>query len=155
MIKSAKILLRGVLIIVLFLSIIACPPLVRKLSANQEKTKKTLKINEKNLTVEVADTFEKKLTGLMFRKELGKDEGMLFCFDKPQKPVFWMKNTYLPLSLAFIDANGIILQLEDLKPEDLTPVAAKEKVLYALEVNKGWFEQNKIKTGDVIKGLAD
>lgn len=154
MIKVLKIVLRGVLFVILVLSIVACPPLARKMAASQEKTKKTLKINDKALTVEIADTAEKKMTGLMFRKELGKDEGMLFVFESPKRPAFWMKNTLLPLSLAYIDEKGVILQLEDLKPGNLVPVEAKEKVLYALEVNKGWFEQNKVKIGDIVKGLT-
>ncbi len=155
MTKALNMLVRGILFAVLLLSIVACPPLARKMIANQEKTNKILKIKDKTLNVEVADTYEKKMTGLMFRKELGKNEGMLFFFETPKKPVFWMKNTSLPLSLAFVDEKGVILQLENLKPEDLTPVAAKEKVLYALEVNKGWFEENNIKKGDIVKGLTD
>jgi len=155
MLKILKIFFRGILFVALLLSIITCPPLARKMVASQEKTKKILKINDKTLTVEVADTAEKKMTGLMFRKEMGKDEGMLFVFESPKKPAFWMKNTLLPLSLAYIDEKGIILQLEDLKPEDLTPVFAKERILYALEVNKGWFEKNEVKIGDIVKGLTD
>ena len=137
----------------LLLSIIACPPLARKMLAGQESTKKTLILREKKLLVEVADTAEKRTGGLMFRDKLDKDAGMLFVFEKSAKTSFWMYNTTIPLSIAFIDEKGIILQIEDMKPKDLTPIYSKYKVLYALEVNQGWFETNKIKIGDVVKNL--
>jgi uncharacterized membrane protein (UPF0127 family) len=148
-------LFRGALYIVLVLSIAASPPLARKMLAGQENTKKILAIKDKKVFVEVADTAEKRTAGLMFREKLEKNSGMLFVFDKPAKASFWMYNTSLPLSIAFIGEKGIILQIEDMKPKDLTPVSSKDKVLYALEVNKGWFEANKIKIGDIVKGLTD
>ena len=147
-------LLRFALYSALIISIVAFPPLARKMLAGQENTKKILTIKTKKVFVEIADTAEKRAAGLMFRENLAEDSGMLFVFNKPERISFWMYNTVVPLSIAFIDEKGIILQIEDLKPKDLTPIASKNKVLYALEVNKGWFEQNKIKEGDLIEGIV-
>ncbi|MFH1073855.1 MAG: DUF192 domain-containing protein [Candidatus Firestonebacteria bacterium] len=139
----------------LLISIAVFPPLARKMLAGQENTKKILVIKDKKVFVEIADTAEKRAAGLMFREKLEKNSGMLFIFKKPVKTSFWMYNTTLPLSIAFIDEKGIILQIEDMKPKDLTPVFTRYKVLYALEVNKGWFETNKIRIGDIVKGITE
>lgn len=122
--------------------------------SQQEKQKKSISIiTEHKLTVEIADTEEKRVTGLMNRKELSWNEGMLFIFDKPDNVDFWMKDTIIPLSIAFIDENGIVTEILDLKPKDLTLRTSKKKVLYAIEVNQGWFQKNCIEVGDVVKGL--
>ena len=149
-----KFLLRFALYSTLIISIVAFPPLARKMLAGQENTKKVLKIKTKKVFVEIADTAEKRAAGLMFRENLAEDSGMLFVFKKPERISFWMYNTVVPLSIAFIDEKGIILQIEDMQPKDLTPVASINKALYALEVNKGWFEKNKIKEGDLIEGIV-
>ncbi|OGF47502.1 MAG: hypothetical protein A2452_02795 [Candidatus Firestonebacteria bacterium RIFOXYC2_FULL_39_67] len=123
------------------------------LAGQEENINKILVLKDKKLFVEVADTEEKRIAGLMFREKLEGNSGMLFVFEKSAKTSFWMFNTTIPLSIAFIDEKGIILNIEDMKPKDLTPVSSKYKVLYALEVNKGWFEANDIKIGDVVKGI--
>ena len=151
--KIAVFLLRGTLYVILVISIVAIPPLARKMLAGQENARKILTIKDKKVFVEFADTVEKRTAGLMFREKLEQNSGMLFVFEKSAKTSFWMYNTTIPLSIAFIDEAGIILQIEDMKPKDLTPVYSKYKVLYALEVNKGWFETNKIKVGDIVKGI--
>ncbi len=98
-------------------------------------------------TVEVADTPEKQARGLMFRKSLGENEGMLFVFDRDRQLSFWMKNTTLPLSLAYIASDGTIREIFDLVPESLRPVESGFAVRYALEVNRGTFERLGIKPG--------
>lgn len=144
-----------IILIIVLLSIIFFPPLTKFIISQQKGDKKTLNLTVKDckLTVEVADTDIQRAAGLMFRKELKQDEGMLFVFDKPEKPSFWMKNTSIPLSLAYIDENFVIKEIIDLKPYDLTGKAAKDEVLYSLEVNSGWFKKNSIKEGDIIKGI--
>ncbi|EKD27955.1 MAG: hypothetical protein ACD_79C00486G0002 [uncultured bacterium] len=107
-------------------------------------------INDKLLTVEVADNISARVIGLSNRKELAPDAGMLFVFGKAQILTFWMKDTAIPLSVAFIGSDFEINSIKDLTPYDLTGVKSDKKSLYALEVNKGWFEQNKIKAGDKI-----
>jgi len=102
------------------------------------------------MKVEIADTPEKRNQGLMFRRSLGEDEGMIFVFDKESKVSFWMKNTEIPLSIAFIAADGTIRQIEDMEPRSLASVPSYRNVLYALEVNLGWFERNGISPGGMV-----
>lgn len=99
------------------------------------------------LSIEVANTPSETATGLMGRNELGKNSGMLFDFKGDTKTAFYMKNTSIPLSIAFIDADGKILGIADMKPFDLTPVEPHESYRYAIEVNQGWFAEHGIKPG--------
>jgi uncharacterized protein len=113
-----------------------------------------LKIAHSSLFAEVADTPQTSANGLMFRDSLPDDHGMLFVFEKPQTASFWMRNTKIPLSIAYIDSVGKILEIESLKPLDETPVAsASGEVAYALEVNEGWFKRNGISPGATISGI--
>lgn len=105
------------------------------------------------LRVEIASTIEQRAQGLMFREKLGKNEGMLFLFDEPAYHAMWMKNTPLPLSVAFVDGNGHILNILDMEPHTLDQYYAAGPALYAIETNKGWFAQRSIKPGDKVAGL--
>ena len=101
-----------------------------------------------HLQIEIADTDQKRSQGLMYRKKLDANSGMLFVFPSEQYMRFWMKNTYIPLSIAFIDRQGKILEIQDMKPlDDSIIYSSKSKALYALEVNQGWFDKNSINTG--------
>lgn len=91
--------------------------------------------------------------GLMFREKMGPNEGMVFVFDAPATVCMWMKNTLLPLSVAFIDDSGKIVNIEDMKPQTTESHCAKKPVRYALEMNQGWFKQKNIKPGSPIGGL--
>ena len=91
--------------------------------------------------------------GLMFREKMGQNEGMVFVFDAPATVCMWMKNTPLPLSVAFIDETGKIINIEDMKPQTTESHCAKKPVRYALEMNQGWFKQKNIKPGSAIGGL--
>lgn len=88
--------------------------------------------------------------GLMFREKLGQDSGMLFIFNEVSEKSFHMKNTSIPLDIAFINKDGIIESIKELKPHNLNPVYSESDVLYALEVNRGWFIENNIKVGDRV-----
>jgi hypothetical protein len=110
-----------------------------------------LYIHQKEIWVEVAKTPEERDRGLMGRKHLGKDEGMLFIFETEDYHGFWMKDTLLPLSIAFIDRNGRIVGIADMKPLTLNSHLPPKPSLYALEMNKGWFSSHRIKVGDVIR----
>ena len=112
-----------------------------------------LKVASHALKVEVAVTEEQRNQGLMFRKQLGRDDGMLFVFDDPGYYAMWMKNTLIPLSVAFVDANGVILNILDMEPQTLDSHMAAGPAVYAIETNKGWFEDKKIKAGDKVTGL--
>ena len=112
-----------------------------------------LRIKSHRVVAEVAATVQTRATGLMNRFSLQPDHGMLFVFDKPQPQTFWMKNTYVPLSIAFIDAGGHIVNIEDMAPQTETTHPSRGPVLYALEMKKGWFAQQGIVEGDRIEGL--
>lgn len=107
----------------------------------------------KKLYVEVADTPIKREYGLMDRKSLGKNEGMLFKFPYYSNLSFWMKNTYFPLDIAFIDDDGKVLQISEMFPLSTKSVSSKYKCKYALEVNKGWFKENGVDVGSYIGNL--
>ncbi|MCS7063396.1 MAG: DUF192 domain-containing protein [Methylacidiphilales bacterium] len=103
------------------------------------------------ITAEVARRPGEMAMGLMFRKSLGDNEGMLFVFGQERRASFWMANTYIPLTVAYLDREGVILELHDLKPLDMTPVVSKsDRVAFALEMNRGWFALNGVKVGDRI-----
>lgn len=122
-----------------------------KLLKNQSEI--NLSIGTSTIKAEIANTLKKKATGLMKRKELPENDGMLFVFGVAQHVNFWMHNTYIPLSIAFIDGKGVITEIIDMKPLDETVVRSKYKVVYALEANQGWFEKRNIKAGEKIKEL--
>lgn len=113
----------------------------------------TLSINGNAIQAEVADSPAERERGLMQRKHLCSSCGMLFVFDRPSRLIFWMKNTPLPLSIAFIDAQGRIINMEEMQPETETYHYAAGEALYALEMNASWFAQHQIKTGDRVYGL--
>lgn len=105
------------------------------------------------LRVEVAATVEQRMQGLMFRTKLGADDGMLFVFDEPGYHSMWMKNTPLPLSVAFVDGEGRILNILDMEPQTLDSHYAAGPARFAIETNKGWFARRGIKAGDKVTGL--
>jgi uncharacterized membrane protein (UPF0127 family) len=114
----------------------------------------TLRMGKKAVTAEVADEPQERATGLMFREDLAPDSGMLFVMPAPEPAAFWMKNTKLPLSVAYVSQSGIILEIHDLRPFDETPVpSAFSRIAYALEMEQGWFAKNGILPGDRIQGL--
>lgn len=110
-----------------------------------------LYLRDKVIQVEVAKTPEERAQGLMGRKRLGQSEGMLFIFDTEDYHSFWMKNTLIALSIAFIDKEGRIVTIADMKPLTLDSHAPSKPVLYALEMNRGWFSANGIKAGDTVR----
>ena len=118
---------------------------------SQSLLKIPLYINNREISVEVAKTTEEREHGLMGRKDLGKDEGMLFIFETEGRYGFWMKDTYVPLSIAFIDKEGRIVRITDMKPRTLESHIPPQPILYALEMKKGWFSNNGIKVGDTVR----
>ncbi len=104
---------------------------------------------------EMAINAEDRAQGLMFREKMGNNEGMIFDFGAPAQVCMWMKNTLIPLSVAFIGADGKIANIEDMKPQTLDSHCGKAGVpiRYALEMNLGWFKQKNIKPGIKIEGL--
>jgi uncharacterized membrane protein (UPF0127 family) len=115
---------------------------------------RTLAINGNRLTVEVAATPQTRETGLMNRFSLQTDHGMLFVFEAPQPLAFWMKNTYIPLSIAFVGSDGRILNIEDMRPQDESTHWSRGEALYAIEMRQGWFAKRGIAAGDRVEGLG-
>jgi uncharacterized membrane protein (UPF0127 family) len=101
--------------------------------------------------VEVADTFELRARGLMYRTELAENAGMWFVFEDAQRLSFWMKNTLLPLSIAFVDAAGVIGDIQDMNPPqpggDIPIILSRSEAKYALEVNQGFFRRHNLTVG--------
>ena len=105
-----------------------------------------------SINVEIADNDELRNRGLMFRNELPSEKGMLFVFPDSKKRAFWMKNTYIPLDIAYIDSRGIINEIYTMKPLDYSIIYNSIKpARYALEVNAGWFKKNNISAGAKIE----
>jgi uncharacterized protein len=116
----------------------------------KEKSLYEISINEIIIDVEIADTAESRQKGLMFKDSLPEEQGMLFIFEKEQKMSFWMKNTEIPLSIAYISKSGVIREIHNLYPLSEKAVQSSHSVLYALEVNQGFFDKKGIKVGDSI-----
>jgi uncharacterized membrane protein (UPF0127 family) len=112
-----------------------------------------LRIKGHRVVAEVAATEATRTTGLMNRFSLQPDHGMLFVFKEAQPQAFWMKNTYVPLSIAFIDSDGRILNIDDMAPQTENTHPSRGRALYALEMKKGWFAQRAIKAGESVEGL--
>jgi uncharacterized membrane protein (UPF0127 family) len=102
---------------------------------------------------EVANTDESRARGLMFRKSLAANHGMLFVFPEAGPQCMWMRNTYLPLSVAFIDERGVIINIADMQPQTDDSHCATRPARYALEMNQGWFAGKGIKPGARISGI--
>jgi hypothetical protein len=113
-----------------------------------------LKIKGHSVRAELANTEESRMTGLMFRTSLPESNGMLFVYEREGRYAMWMKNTYVPLSVAFIDRNGVILNIEDMQPQTLDSHASAGPAKYSLEMNQGWFRKRGIKKGDRVAGLS-
>ena len=105
------------------------------------------------IKAEVATTEAQREQGLMFRDKMGANEGMVFAFGAPAGVCMWMKNTLIPLSVAFMDETGKIINIEEMKEQTLDSHCATKPATYALEMNKGWFKQKNIKPGTVLEGL--
>ena len=103
---------------------------------------------------EIANTFESRAQGLMFRKYLGPNEGMLFVFPQAEPHCMWMKNTLIPLSVAFLDAQGRILNVAEMKPQTETSHCAAAPAKFALEMSGGWFASKGLKAGATLQGVA-
>ena len=110
-----------------------------------------LKINQWKITVEIADTRETQEKGLMDRDSLDEDKGMLFVYDRDSRKSFWMKNTKIPLSLAYIATDGTIREIYDMEPLSTKIVESRYSVRYVLEVNQGAFERHNVKIGDKVE----
>ena len=132
---------------VLFLAVLAAPAIAQELPAVQ------LSAGMHLIRAEVAADYPTRGRGLMHRKSLAPNAGMLFIFDGAAIHCMWMKNTYIPLSVAFLDAQGTIVSIADMQPHSEQSHCAAKPALYALEMTQGWFAQRGIKPGAKLGGL--
>jgi hypothetical protein len=104
------------------------------------------------ITAELAVKPKEVMTGMMFRKSIEENEGMLFIFARPQRAAFWMKNVSVPLSCAYIDSEGTILEVHDMKPFDENTIqAGTDQVQYVLEMKQGWFDRHNVGKGTLVR----
>lgn len=106
------------------------------------------------IDAQVALNSEQRQIGLMFRKDMPQHEGMIFVFEQPTQQCFWMKNTLLPLTAAFVADDGTIVNLADMKPQTLDAHCSDKPVRYVLEMNQGWFAKKGIKAGSKLQGVV-
>lgn len=132
----------------------AAPTRVAAVEVAQSLPIATLTIGKHKAMAEIAINPEQRAIGLMHRFSLKPDHGMLFVFERPEAQGFWMRNTYVPLSIAFIAADGRIVNIEDMRPQTEDTHYSKGPALYALEMRKGWFAERGIGPGATVEGIA-
>lgn len=144
--------LRSCILVVVGLILFSACEAKNDLTKNPIREQNVYSIGAKKVFLEIADTPELRSLGLMHRKEMDEDHGMLFLFDRASPQNFWMKNTYIPLDIAYISPNGIILEIHPMKPLSTSSISSRSSnIQMALEMNQGWFEKNKISPGDKLR----
>ncbi len=134
-----------------FLALLLSAPASAQTSA--EMPVRQLRISNHTLSVEVAHTQATRSQGLMYRQSLGENSGMLFVFPQSDRYSMWMMNTDIPLSVAFLDESGTILNIADMMPRTATAHRSAGASKYAVEMIRGWFAARNIKPGDRVTGL--
>ena len=127
--------------------------LIVSVGVRAEMAEIELTIKGQKLTAEVARTDPDRMKGLMHRRILPENRGMLFVFPDVAKHSMWMMNTYVPLSVAFLDERGVIINIEDMEPLTQTAHGSAKPAKYALEMNRGWFRKRGINAGARVEGL--
>jgi uncharacterized protein len=130
------------------------PPAEASVPTTAQPKLQTMKLwlGPEEMVAELALNAQQQTTGMMFRTNMPENAGMLFVFPVPHQASFWMKNCPLPLSAAYIDPDGVILEIHDLHPHNTNPVvAASDRVQFVLETNQGWFERHHVTPGMVIR----
>ena len=133
----------------LFALLLLCPVL----AVAQQLPRTELTAGVHLVRAEVAENFVTRMQGLMHRTSMGANEGMLFIFDEPGIQCMWMKNTLIPLSVAYIADDGSIVNIEDMKPQTEDSHCTKKPVRFALEMNQGWFASKGLRPGAKLRGL--
>ena len=135
----------------------AAPPTTNQIGSVPTKVQPklpTIKVwlGSQELVTEVARTDLQIHTGMMFREAIAESEAMIFVFDRPDYRAFWMKNVSVPLSCAYIDPDGVILEIHDMTPQETKPIeSATGRIQFVLETKQGWFERNKVATGTIVR----
>jgi len=110
-----------------------------------------IRVGGVEVRVEIADDEAERSKGLMFRDSLPENDGMLFVYESERSLGFWMRNTLIPLDIAYIDGKGRIVDIQQMEPRDETTHLSKADAMYALEMNAGWFEAHDVGLGDVVE----
>jgi len=144
---------KGTFLLLVFFLMLSTSCSARSGSGSDTKPNPTLKTSritsgDVSILVELAMTEQERNKGMMFRKSLDEGKGMLFVFESDQRMAFWMKNTSIPLSLAYLGSDGTIFQILDLVPFSEAPKLSERSIRYALEVPQGWFTKVGLKVGD-------
>ncbi|MBC3809103.1 DUF192 domain-containing protein [Undibacterium seohonense] len=137
-------------LLLLFCSIVCAR---EALAAESTLERQQFKIGTYAIDAELARTAEERQRGLMFRESLAENQGMMFQFTQADHYCMWMKNTLIPLSIAFIDEHGKIINIEEMRANSEQTTCAKSKARYALEMNAGWYNQRQIMAGQKVDGL--
>lgn len=135
---------------VLFLAVL---PMTASAQVNKGLPIVELSIKNAKLKTEVVADNMTRSIGLMNRFSLAPDHGMLFVFAQSEPLAFWMKNTFVPLSIAYVDSKGIIVTIVDMKPQDESTYPSGAPAMFAIEMKQGWFKERGIKVGDKVNGL--
>jgi uncharacterized membrane protein (UPF0127 family) len=137
---------------VLLLAIAACAASSQAQDQPQNLAATTLKVGMHSIRAQLAITPIQRQIGLMHRREMPTQEGMLFVFDEPSQQCFWMRNTLIPLSIAFLADDGTVVNVADMKPQSDDSHCSAKPVRFALEMNQGWFAKRGVKPGTRISG---
>ena len=135
----------------------AAPPVTNLIGSVPTKVQPklpTIKVwlGPQELVTEIARTDLQIRTGMMFRDGIAENEAMLFVFDGPEYRAFWMKNVSVPLSCAYIDPDGVILEIHDMTPQETKPIeSATNRIQFVIETKQGWFDRKKVSTGTVVR----
>ena len=135
----------------------AAPPATNQIGSVPTKVQPklpTIKVwlGSQELVTEVARTDLQIHTGMMFRQDIAENEAMIFLFDRPDYRAFWMKNVSVPLSCAYIDPDGVILEIHNMTPQETKPIeSATDRIQFVIETKQGWFDRNKVSTGTVVR----
>lgn len=113
-----------------------------------------LRLGNSTLEVEIAATNQSRQRGLMHRHVMAEERGMLFVFEQAERLCFWMRNTYIPLSIAYLDKDATIIEIFDMQALDERSVCSTAPAQFALEVNQGWFERHQIQVGQRVQGIV-
>ncbi len=144
---------------IFFCALLGVPPLLTSLQVRAEQPQMQLPRVELGagmhlIQAQVAATPQQRSVGLMWRRDMPPNEGMLFVFERPEVQCFWMKNTLLPLSAAFVDDTGLIVNLADMKPQTTDSHCSQKPVRFVLEMHRGWFAKRGLQAGTQLRGTV-
>ena len=131
---------------------LCCAALASAQDGPQKLAQVRLNAGIHNINAELASTPQQREIGLMFRTAMPANDGMLFVFEQPGQQCFWMRNTLIPLSIAFLGDDGSVVNIDDMKPQTLDSHCSAKPVRFVLEMNEGWFAKRGIKAGSRLRG---